>query len=121
MIYLSENTLEKYKQGYRKASTILADYINKSRPVSEVLAEKNRNDPQPEMVEKPTYYRLKHINRDIRKGLIFSVNRAKKDFSLIGYITLFGKEYESILGHLYQDTNGNRYAIPLPDKREFFM
>jgi len=121
MIYLSENTLEKYNQGYRKASTILSDYINKSRPIREVLAEKVGNDPQPETAEKQTYYRLKNINKDIRKGLIFSTNKAKKDFALIGYITLFGKEYESILGHLYQDTNGNKYAIPLPDKRQFFM
>ncbi len=120
MIYLSNDTMTKYEKGYQRASVVLCDYINKSKPIREVLAEKAGNDPQPETVEKPTYYKLKTCNLARRKGNMLTSRRPKKDFSLIGYITLTGKENCSVLGNLYQDKNGVQYITPTPGNEKLF-
>lgn len=124
MIYLSENTLSKYNQGYKKASTVLADYINKSRQITEVLAEKAGNDPatnteisKPEKIE---YYKLKTLNIKRRKGLITATYTPKRNFSKVGIITLSGKPYGKTIGYLYTDENGNKYMIPEKEHTSLF-
>lgn len=116
MIYLSKSTMEKYEKGYKKASTVLSDYINKSRPIREVLAEKAGNDPATETetskLEKIEYYKLKPLNLKRRKGLVTATLTPKKHFSKIGIITFSGKPYSKIMGYLYTDENNHKYMIP---------
>lgn len=121
MIYLSESTMQKYNAGYRKASTILAEYLpenNKATEKIQALFDKasGKEDPQevtetnkPEKIE---YYKLKPLNLQRRKGLVTATLTPKKDFSKIGIITFSGKPYSKIMGYLYQDENGNKYMIP---------
>lgn len=124
MIYLSNDTMEKYKKGYQRASVVLSDYINKSRPIKEVLAEKAGNDPatnteisKPEKIE---YYKLKTLNLKRRKGLITAMHTPKSNFSKIGIITFSGKPYGKTMGYLYTDENGNKYMIPEKEHSALF-
>ena len=118
MIYLSNNTMEKYNRGYMKASTILKDYLpenNKVKEEMQALFDKAKGidtETETNKTEMIAYYKLKSLNLQRRKGLVTAMHTPKKDFSKIGIITLSGNASGKILGYLYIDSNNDRYMIP---------
>lgn len=109
MIALSENTLEKYKQGYKKASTILSDYIGQGKKIIEKLKE----NEIPEEIELKEY-KFTSVNKMITAGILEKVKRQPKGTIKTGFAftNAIRQKNKLIYCEIFTDTKtGKLYTV----------